>query len=890
MTGLELSHYQIDAELGRGGMGIVYRATDTKLNRQVALKVLPAAALSSPEDRARFFREAQSAAQLNHPNVCHVYEVDEAVPHVPGEEPQAGAEKRLFIAMEYMTGETLQEYVKKAPLKLAEAVSIAGQIAEALKEAHAKEIVHRDIKSANVMLTESGVAKVLDFGLAKTNQSTMLTRMGSTLGTVAYMSPEQARGEEVDGRSDLYSLGTVLYEMIAGQLPFAGDYEQAVLYSILNEPPEPLTAVRTGVPMQLEWLVEKLLSKEAEYRYQTAGDLLADLKSMDLSGSGQSRLSMSAVSAAAVATPAYQAGLPKWIWGALAVMLLLVAAGAWFLKPTAEIPSHPMFRFSFELPEDERFSSTGRKAVAISPDGTKIAYTANSRIFLRHAASLKSSVVLQGTERGREPVFSPSGDWLAFERDGEILKTRVDGGGTSRIASTPGPVYGMTWSEDHTILAGFGTLGMASVSADGGEFEYLPLPDSTGTATRYHGPQLLPGGRLVLYTKAEIDWTDADLMVLDLERDVHTMVLSGGTAGRYLPTGHLVYLSNGSLYARAFDASSGQAVSGPVVVEERVRGARGVTGSAQVSIASEGTLVKIAGESFDGFEVTLDVLGTDGTISQLTSDVKSFDDVSFSPSGRLVAVSIQDAVGDRDIWLYDTALGNGRRLASDDGVARYPVWRPDSLRVAFGLIAQGTRSYVLARTPGALSDPDTLFKWDDGMLRPSSWSLDGRTIVLGARGSLFLLDVETKFLTPFLDTGGDKGAGRLSPDNQWIAYVSTETGNAEVWVSRFPGGDSKIRISEDGGHSPEWATDGSKIYYRSDARSFLSLTFDNGVLGLPDVLAGPGISTGGRFSVSAEGTIVFENRSQDSLVGSKDPMEVVTNWISTLERVVPTSR
>ena len=279
MTGLHLAQYRIDAELGRGGMGVVYRAHDTKLDRTVALKVLPAAALASEDDRARFFREAKAAAQLSHPNVCHVYQVDEALPlDADGNRVTGQDDARLFIAMEFIEGETLEEHIRKGPLKLTEAVNITSMVAEALRAAHAKEIVHRDIKSANVMLTKEGVAKVLDFGLAKTNASTMLTRQGSTMGTVAYMSPEQARGQEVDGRSDLYSLGTMLYEMVSGRLPFAGDYEQAVVYGILNENPEPLTAVRTGVPMGLEWIVNKLLSKEPRHRYQTAADLIADLE------------------------------------------------------------------------------------------------------------------------------------------------------------------------------------------------------------------------------------------------------------------------------------------------------------------------------------------------------------------------------------------------------------------------------------------------------------------------------------------------------------------------------------------------------------------------------------------------------------------------------------
>jgi len=277
MVGKKLSHYKIIAELGRGGMGIVYKAEDTKLDRMVAIKVLPAAALSNDSDRARFYREAKAAAALTHPHIAIIHSVDEAVP-----EGASGEELRPFIAMEYVDGETLEDQIEKAPLKLNEAVRIATEIASALQLAHEKKIVHRDVKSANVMLTVKGTAKVLDFGLAQTAASTKLTRLGSTLGTISYMSPEQARGEEVDRRTDIFSVGVILYEMISGSLPFGAEYEQAIIYSILNEDPEPLTALRTGVPMELERIVEKCLAKDAARRYQHCDDLIADLQAIEV--------------------------------------------------------------------------------------------------------------------------------------------------------------------------------------------------------------------------------------------------------------------------------------------------------------------------------------------------------------------------------------------------------------------------------------------------------------------------------------------------------------------------------------------------------------------------------------------------------------------------------
>ena len=279
MVGKSLSHYQITAELGRGGMGIVYKAEDTKLDRTVAIKVLPSAALASEDDRARFYREAKAAAQLHHPHIASIFEIDEAD---PSDAPH-GTQPSPFIAMEFIEGETLHDRIQQSPLKIKEAVRIGREVASALEAAHEKGIVHRDIKSANVMLTAKGSAKVLDFGLAQTAQSTKLTQMGSTLGTVAYMSPEQARGEEVDLKTDLWSLGAVLYEMVAGRSPFPGDYEQAVVYEILNQDPEPLTAVRTGVPMELERITSKCLAKRATSRYQHVDDFAVDLRAVDLS-------------------------------------------------------------------------------------------------------------------------------------------------------------------------------------------------------------------------------------------------------------------------------------------------------------------------------------------------------------------------------------------------------------------------------------------------------------------------------------------------------------------------------------------------------------------------------------------------------------------------------
>ncbi len=447
MVGKSLSHYKILEELGRGGMGIVYKGEDTKLHRTVAIKVLPAAALSSDDDRARFYREARAAASLSHPNIATVYEIDEAVP-----EGSNTDDIRPFIAMEFIEGDTLEDRIKQGPMKLAEAVRIASEIASGLEAAHKKDIVHRDIKSANVMLDDDGRAKIMDFGLAQTAQSTKLTRMGSTLGTISYMSPEQARGEEVDARTDLWALGVTLYEMIAGKHPFEGDYEQAVVYSIMNEDPEPLTAVRTGVPMQLEWLIEKCLVKKSEGRYQSAQELIVDLKAIDVTSLAVSRVSTTSMNGGRSATHSASTANPSnrntWIVAAVGV---IAAIGLFFAgrnSTNRSIEALPLQRLTISTPGDYP-----TKSPTMSEDGRWMAVGA-IKVDDRSDALLiydLTEAVLHVAETSADlPAFSPNGEWLTFSKGAALMKMRVPDG-------TPSPLFRGTyphgvWENDRSII------------------------------------------------------------------------------------------------------------------------------------------------------------------------------------------------------------------------------------------------------------------------------------------------------------------------------------------------------------------------------------------------------------------------------------------------------
>jgi len=578
MIGTTLSHYLIDAELGRGGMGIVYRGKDTKLQRTVALKVLPAAALASEDDRTRFYREARAAAALNHPHIAQVYEIDEAVP-----EGSPSDDKRPFIAMEFIEGGTLESRVKAGPLKLNEAIRISTQVAEALKAAHAKDIVHRDIKTANIMLTAEGQAKVLDFGLAKTTHSTMLTRMGSTLGTVAYMSPEQARGEEVDGRTDLYSLGTVLYELITGRLPFAGDYEQAVVYSILNTDPEPLTALRTGVPMELERITNKLLAKDAARRYQTAADLIADLSHVD-APSLTSTVHQTRIEAAAPVSETRRRG---WLLPVLVVASLLVGAVITWMTIPGPAPA-PVERLVLEMDGMRMINSIG-----IAPDNQYIAMTGydwdgKEGLFLYDVAKGKVNHV-ERSEGAYFPWFSPSGTRIAFSgykgNRGLYLMDVPTG--------APRKVLDLTWTsywmdEDHILYTSTNSgrdLKDKDFEDRGPNYVYSILEDSSyivsgtepaanGADWFFSGPRL-PNSNLSIGNVQGMASFGVDpyLYVLDVNKRAIEETETPGINAQPLTRDILLYQvgdDGGKIIARRIDPSNGRFLSSPVDVLDDV--------------------------------------------------------------------------------------------------------------------------------------------------------------------------------------------------------------------------------------------------------------------------------------------------------------------------------
>ncbi len=885
MTGLHLSHYRIDSELGRGGMGVVYKAFDTQLDRAVALKVLPASALASADDRARFFREAKAAASISHPNVCHVYQVDEAQPLTEDGQPVEGqTEKRLFIAMEYIAGETLHDYVKKGPLRLQEAVSIAGQIAEALKEAHAKEIVHRDIKSANVMLTETGVAKVLDFGLAKTNQSTMLTRMGSTLGTVAYMSPEQARGQEVDGRSDLYSLGTVLYEMVAGKLPFAGDYEQAVVYSILNEAPEPLTAIRTGVPMQLEWIINKLLSKEAEYRYQSAAGLLADLKSLDLSGSGQTARSMPAISEAITPAAGQLGNAPKWVW--LAIAGAAVAAfGLGGLFSGGGSDSGAAVYLTISLPGAMRPISA-----SWTPDGQEIYYVARDSLSATsrvRSHSLADGLVrdIPGTENATYVHISPVGRWLVLynSASGRYERMRVEGGQPSEIPGMEDAIgegaqmnaLGELFftDTDHDVMA---------LSA-GGQLRTVASNPQQG---RFYGIVAVPEGDGVFWTNATGNRTH------------------GGSWGTTGPDGGPEYVlpqyairalgSNGyalvspaggfseTVAIAPIDVDSGRLEAVPVPFDRMGNLALSQNGHLLYETRYGG----LAGAHLLSL-VRGDQRRSGGRLDRNTQDIA----VAKHRQAIIAEAQFPDSDG-YDLVLFDLGSRVPTRLTRS-GDNRNPWWSQDDEYVYFDRRVGDAPEFIARRRVDLSGDIEEVLV-DSLRLFDPVVSADGSTLVFTAGSasnrSLYGLRIETDEKFSIRDADGTQDQASFSPNGRYLVYHYGHNSDSIIVTPLDGEGDTQITGN---GSNPVWSLDGAFIYFERERRYIYRVPVTTEPLFAPTgaeelVFTSPDHV---HFDVLEDGTLVVAT-PEGVEVGEDSAIElrVVLNFNGEMERLAPRDR
>ena len=906
MLGRTISHYKIVEQLGKGGMGVVYKAEDSKLQRTVALKFLPPQALDNEEHKARFLQEAQAAAALNHPNICTIYEIDEA-------------DGRSFIAMECVEGQSLKQKVQPRPLKLAEALQIALQVAEGLKAAHAKGIVHRDIKGANLMVNDEGQVKIMDFGLARLGDEKGITQTGTTLGTLLYMAPEQAQGGSVDQRADIWSLGIVLYEMVSGQLPFEREYEAAVLYSILNEEPEPITALRAGVPLELDWIVGKALAKDAEERYQRVEEMLVDLKTLSKKlASGATRrpgatslVAQPGKGPAAIAAPEGSRRLR--FQRAVPLVLLAVALAALVVewrRPSSPARPSPVTRMRVRLnvPDDFR-AVISRRHFAFSPDGRHFVSSGfegegeDERLMIfRHPLDQLESTPIEGTEGGASPFFSPDGEWLGFWtfQGRELRKVPSSGGPAIKLCDVQEDVpFGVSWGPNNKIVFANESGGLLHVSADGGTPEELTTLDSEKEEVSHRLPSLLPGGDAVLFTVRKRllgRWDDSQIVVQSLVTGERKVLIQNGAEAHYAPTGHLVFARLGTLMAVPFDLARLEVTGGPVGIIDGVyqavnmSGSGKDTGAAMFDFSDTGSLFYTPGEIYADREHSLVWVDREGVAQPLPAPERPYVAPRLSPDGERIAFFTMGSK--QDIWVYDIARDTLTRLTVE-GINWWPSWTPDGRRITFESIRSGHPENLFWVPADASSPAERLAPSADSQRVPS-WSPDGKTLAFLSQGDIWVLSPEGNLTPrPFLETPFSvERYPAFSPDGRWLAYSSDVTGRPEIYVQAYPGPGGRHHISTDGGESPAWAASGRELFYREGQKMMaVDIKTDPTFLaGRPHTLfEAPywNTSPGRGYDVTPDG-----RRFLMVPLAEPEPLDlthniVVLNWFEELKQLVP---
>jgi serine/threonine-protein kinase len=915
-AGSRLGAYDIVAQLGAGGMGEVYRAKDTKLGRDVALKILPATFTNDPERLARFRREAQVLAALNHPHIGAIYGLDEA-------------NGTQFLVLELVDGESLDKRIARGKIPVDEAVAIAKQIAEALEAAHEKGIIHRDLKPANIALTKDGTVKVLDFGLAKateaasgasfdlTNSPTitspaMITGIGMILGTAAYMSPEQAKGRPADKRSDVWAFGCVLYEILTGKRAFEGEDVSDTLANVLKTDPS-WAALPPNLPSTVRHLIRGCLMKART-------DRIADIS--------VARFLLTAP----LESPSWPTQvLPESIWGRRAgvvmctIVVALVALGivTWRMLPSASPPS--VARFSIPFPEQQQLAPMTRHFIGVSADGTQVAFIASSRLYTRRIDAFDAHVVAGSSaeQLPSSPVFSPDGRFLAYFSGAEavIKKVPLAGGVPLTVCAVPNP-FGMAW-DAHGLLIGLAGRGVVRCEENGGSPQQLI---SVAASEQAHGPQLLPDGDGILFTLAKITngasrWDKAQIVIQSLKSGARTVVVEGGTDARYLPTGHLVYSSGGILFAAPFDVVRRRLTAGAVPVVEGVRRPISAnTGAVQVAISSTGTLCYVPGPvSTVTLERAIAVADRAGTITRLNVHPGPYVHVRASRDGTDLAIGTDDGK-EAAVWIQHLPVTTAMRRLTFGAHNRFPIWSPDGKQVAYQSDRGGDAGIYVQSADGS-APPQRLTKAATNESHvPESWSADGRTIAYSVLKdesfALWLVSLADKKASPFGDVTSREPIGaNFSPDGHWIVYVTSSgpdvsafsgglAANRGVYMQPVPATGVRYELPRQRlDFAPVWTRNGKEVLYVPSAASGdmvgVPVSTPTGVtFGTPTTF--PARVTAGRLSgepraydTLPDGTLIglvdpANQKSNAETATSANEVRVVLNWFEELKARVST--
>jgi len=804
-SGTKFGSYEVLAQIGAGGMGEVYQAHDTKLGRDVAIKVLPEAFADDPERLSRFQREAKMLAALNHPNIATIFGLE-----------QSGSTH--YLVMELVSGDTLQQRVQRdGAVPIEEALAIAKQIAEALEAAHEKGIIHRDLKPANVKVTPEGKVKVLDFGLAKAfaedtstedmgNSPTLsmaATMQGVILGTAAYMSPEQAKGKAVDKRTDIWAFGAVLYELLTGKPAFHGEDVGDILAAVVKTEPD-WTALPANISPSIRVLLQRCLRKDRRQRTPDAATIRIEI---------EDALAAPKDAGASQAAPASTSKLPWAVAAALVIVAAVMAFGWWRSTRPVEQALRPLVRLDVDLGSDASLGSAAGTDLIISPDGTRLVYVSQGRLFSRRLDQ-PNATELTGTLGAFEPFFSPDGQWVAFFVGGKLQKISVNGGSAITLCSAPYGAGG-SWGEDGSIISSLGLVtGLSRIPSAGGSSR--PITELQSGEVTHRWPQILPGGKAVLFTalNTTTGFDAANIEVSSLVDHRAKTVVRGGTFGRYLPSGHLIYVNRGTLFAVPFDVDRLEVRGTPVPILEQV-GYTSAYGSAQFDFSETGTLVYQSGGTGQGL-FTVQWLDAAGKTQPLLAKPDSYQHPSLSPDGSKLALNTSD------IWVYELRRDTMTRLTFGPQVSRYPIWSRDG-------------RYVLYTAPGGMfwtrSDgsgkPQQLTQSKNQQI-PWSFTSDGKRLAFMELSPETQYDILTLALEsdsgglrigkaePFLQTPTDERHPVFSPNGRWMAYDSIESGAYQTYVRAFPDKGGKWQISNSGGVYPMWSPNGRELFFRTE--------------------------------------------------------------------------
>lgn len=882
-SGTKLGPYEILSPLGAGGMGEVYRAKDTRLDRIVAIKVLPSHLSSNPDLRQRFEREARAVSSLNHPNICTLHDIG----HQDGTD---------YLVMEFIEGETLAARLQKGPLPTTELLQYAIQIADALDKAHRRGIVHRDLKPGNIILTKSA-AKLLDFGLAKNSlfgrnesshtqlptESQPLTAEGTILGTLPYMAPEQLEGKDADARTDLFSMGAVLYEMATGKRAFQGKSQASLISAIMSSEPPPISQIQPMSPAALEQVVKTCLAKDPEERLQSAHDLMLELRWIAMAGSQ-----------AGIAAPVVHRKSYRWLSIAAAALAVGIAIG-WILsrKPASAVSTDPVHT-AITLPTGTHLSGWGSPLVAFSPDGKKVAFIAEKEgelqnLYIRSLDN-PNAVLVPDSQEAEGPFFSPDSQWVGFAvgvssrsgLKGELKKYSLATGFTQSICDTP-DFFGGTWREDNQIIfSGAETEGLQSVHASGGTAQTIVQKPGL------YWPQFLPSGRNVLLFDGSVSQLNGNVVVLDLESKSLKDLKLKTTYVRYIPTGHLLVLRlDGSLLAIPFDPERLALKGAPVAIIKNVC----ISGNAAgvLDVSNNGSLIYTTGYVRGSGRELLNLVRIDrnGQITPLSFSPNTFGrQPSISPDGKHLAVSTWEG----KLWFYD--LERNTKINFPIGklfFAEFPKWSPDGKTIAFMASSlEDSLGWNLYTQPADGSGVSQLVTKGTSEKHLECWTPDGKSLIymeIQKDGSaLHVVEFGTGKSPRLLVNNARQAA--ISPDGKWLGYSSAESGKFEVYVRPFAGPGSRIPISANGGNNPKWSADGKELYYRNGDRFMVVHVTTDPMFhaSVPQPL----------FEAKDIRGFDFLPRTGEFYALQRDPsgiqtqLQLITNWFGELNRLTPT--